>query len=93
MPKLKNEKSPREAVVIEVPVADVEPQTWGYHINTRLTPEQSHALRRVTAALDARLARLANNQRVVNVSGALKYLLERIDTDTAECVDGTMRAP
>lgn len=78
MPKLKNEMSTPDAVLIEVPVADVEPQTWGYHINTRLTPEQSHALRRVTTALDQRLARLANNQRVVNVSGALKYLLEQI---------------
>jgi hypothetical protein len=78
MPKLKNESSPPESVLIEVPVADVPPQTWGYHINTRLTPDQSHALRCVTAALDARQARLANNQRVVNVSGALKYLLERI---------------
>ncbi len=78
MPKLKNEKLSPEAVVIEVPVTEVEPQTWGYHINTRLTPEQSHALRRVTAALDQRLVRLANSQRVVNVSGALKYLLEQI---------------
>lgn len=78
MPKLKNESSQPESVLIEVPVMEVPPQTWSYHINTRLTPEQSHALRRVTAALDARLARLENNQRVVNVSGALKYLLEQI---------------
>ena len=78
MQNLKNEKSPPDSVLLEVPVAEVPPQTWGYHINTHLTPEQSYALRRVTAALDMRLARLANNQRVVNVSGALKYLLEQI---------------
>jgi len=78
MPKPKNEKPQADSVLIEVPLADLPPQTWGLHINTRLTPEQSHVLRRVTAALDTRLARLANNQRVVNVSGALKYVLEQI---------------
>lgn len=81
MPKQKHDASPTSSVLIEVPVAEVPLQTWGYHINTRLTPEQSYALRRVTAALDMRLARLANDQRVVNVSGALKYLLEQIDSN------------
>jgi hypothetical protein len=64
--------------LIEVPIAEVPPATWGLHINTHLTPEQSHALRRVTAALDRRLAKLSNGQRVVNACGALKYLLERV---------------
>lgn len=81
MPKLKNEKSLPESVLIEVPVAEVPPQTWGYHINTHLTPDQSYALRRVTAALDQQLARLSNGQRVVNSSGALKYLLEQIGAE------------
>jgi hypothetical protein len=81
MPKLKNEISPPESVHIEVPVVELPPQTWGYHINTRLTPEQSHAISRVTTALDQRLTRLANGQRVVNVSGALKYLLEQIGAE------------
>ena len=78
MHKSKEEKPEPDSVLIEVPVAEVPETTWGLHINTRLTPEQSHVLRRVTAALDERLAKLANDQRVVNVSGALKYLLEQI---------------
>lgn len=83
MPKLKDEKPTADSVLIEVPIAEVPPQTWGLHINTRLTPEQSHVLRRLTAALDVRLARLANDQRVVNASGALKYLLEQIGSGQA----------
>ncbi len=78
MPKFKDEKASPEAVLIEVPVAEVPPATWGLHINTHLSIEQSLALRRVTAALDQRLARLSNGQRVVNASAALKYLLEQI---------------
>jgi hypothetical protein len=78
MPKPKDEKPTPDSVVIEVPLAEVPPQTWGHHINTHLTPEQSHALRRVTAALDQQLAKLSNGQRVVNACGALKYLLEQI---------------
>ncbi len=78
MPKLKDDKMPPESILVEVPVAEVPPATWGLHINTHLSSEQSHALRCVTAALDRRLARLANGQRVVNACGALKYLLEQI---------------
>lgn len=79
MPKVKDETSEPDSVLIEVPIAEVPPTTWGLHINTHLTLEQSHALRRVTAALDRRLATLSNGQRVVNACGALKYLLEKID--------------
>ncbi len=78
MPKLKDDKPAPDSVLIEVPLSEVPAATWGLHINTHLTPEQSHVLRRVTAALDQRLEKLTNQQRVVNVSGALKYLLELI---------------
>ena len=78
MPKVKDEKPESDSVLIEVPIAEVPPATWGFHINTHLTPQQSRALRRVTAALDQQLAKLSNGQRVVNASGALKYLLEHI---------------
>ncbi len=78
MPKTKDENRDSDSVLIEVPVADVIPAAWGLHINTHLTPEQSTALRRVTAALDQQLARLSNGQRVVNATGALKYLLEQV---------------
>jgi hypothetical protein len=67
--------------LIEVPVAEVPLATWGLHVNTHLTLEQSNVLRRITAALDGQLARLANGQRVVNPCGALKYLLEQVRTD------------
>ncbi len=78
MPKLKDDKTPPEAVLIEVPLAEVPPATWGLHINTHLSLDQSLALRRVTAALDRRLARLSSGRRVVNPCDALKYVLEQI---------------
>lgn len=78
MPKLKDEKISPDTVLIEVPIAEVPPATWGLHINTHLSPDQSLALRRVTAALDKRLSRLSNGRRVINPCDALKHLLERI---------------
>jgi hypothetical protein len=78
MPKSKDERPKPENVFIEAPIAEVPPQTWGPHINAHLTPEQSLTLRRVTAALDERLAKLSNGQRVINACGALQYLLEQI---------------
>ena len=78
MPRLKDENPPPDSVLIEVPIAEVPPATWALHINTHLTPEQSDALRGVTAALDERLARLSNGRRVINPCDALKYLLEQI---------------
>ena len=77
MPKSKDEKPGPDSVFIEVPIAEVPPATWGLHINTHLSPEQSLALRRVTAALDQRLARLSNGRRAINPCDALKYLLEQ----------------
>jgi hypothetical protein len=78
MPKLNNEKPDPESILIEVPVADVPSATWGLHINTHLTPEQSTALRRVTAALDGRLARLSSGRRIISNCDALKYILEQL---------------
>jgi hypothetical protein len=78
MPKLKDEKTIPETVLIEVPIAEVPPAPWGLHINTHLSLDQSLALRRVTAALDKRLARLSNGRRVVNACDTLKLLLEQI---------------
>jgi hypothetical protein len=78
MPKSKDEKPTPDSVLIEVPLAEVPPATWGLHINTHLSPDQSHALSRVTTALDERLTRLPNGRRVVNPCDALKYLLEQI---------------
>lgn len=49
MPKLKDEKPEPESFLIEVPIAEVPPATWGLHVNTHLSPKQSLALRRVTA--------------------------------------------
>jgi hypothetical protein len=81
MPKLKEEKTLPEAVLIEVPLSEVPPATWGLHINTHLSIEQSHVLRGITAALDDRLARLSNGRRVINPCDALKYLLEQVCGD------------
>ncbi len=46
---------------------------------------------RVTAALDQRLARLSNGQRVINVSGALKYLLEQIGSGQMQQLPSTSK--
>jgi hypothetical protein len=81
MPKLKDERTVPDTASIEVPIAEVPPQTWGLHINTHLSPDQSLVLRRVTAALDQQLARLSNGRRVVNPCDALKYLLEQIHAE------------
>ena len=81
MPKLKDERTTPETVLIEVPTAEVPAQTWALHINTHLTPDQSLALRRVTAALDSGLARLSNGRRVINPCDALKFVLEQICAD------------
>jgi hypothetical protein len=81
MPKVKNQTPDPESMLIEVPLADVLPATWGLHINTHLTLNQSHALRRLTSALDQRLSRLANGRRIVNSTDAVKYLLERISDE------------
>jgi hypothetical protein len=78
MPTQRNDRPNSDSVLIELPVSEVPTATWGLHINTHLTPEQSHALRRVTAALDERLARLSNGRRVVNSADTVKYLLERV---------------
>lgn len=81
MPKRKDEKMAQNTVLIEVPIAEVPPADWSLHINTHLTPQLSLALRRVTAALDQRLARLPNGRRVVNPCDALKYLLEQVSVE------------
>lgn len=81
MPKVKDENPKPDSVLIDVPLVEVPPATWGLHINTHLSLEQSHALRRVTAALDERLVRLSNGQRVVNPCDALKFVLEQICGD------------
>ena len=78
MPKHKDENPSPNSVLIEVPVGEVLPATWGLHVNTHLTLDQSHALRRITAALDERLARLSNGRRVINPCDALKYVLEQV---------------
>ena len=65
-----------DSALVEVPLPEVERQSWGLHLNAQLSPDQSHALRRLTVGLDRSLATLANGQRVVNATGAVKYLLE-----------------
>jgi hypothetical protein len=78
MSKSKNEGANPESVLIEVPITEVTQQSWRLHINTHLSPDQSHVLRGVTTALDQQLARLSSGRRVVNPCDALKYLVEQI---------------
>ncbi len=78
MPKFRDEKMAPWIVLFEFPIADVPPATWGLHINTHLSLDQSRTLRLMTAALNSRLARLSNGRRVINPCDALKYVLEQI---------------
>ena len=78
MPKLRDEKTTPDTVLIEVPIAEVPAATWGLHINTHLSLDQSFALRRAREALDRRQATLSNGRRVVSHCDALKYVLEQI---------------
>ena len=50
--------------------------TWT--ANLRQTPQQSTVARRIAQQLDLQNACLNNGQRIVNVHGALKWLLEQI---------------
>lgn len=61
-----------------LPIAEVPETTWGLHVDTRLTPKQSRALRRIAMGLDAQQARLESGVRVVSNNDAIKFLLEQV---------------
>lgn len=68
-----------DSVVIEVPLCrDMPPVGFCLHVDARLTPDQSNALRKTAAALDQQNARLANGKRIVHPTDALKFILERL---------------
>ncbi len=68
-----------DSILIEVPLAlNFPPSEFGVHIDVHLSVSQSTAIRRVAAQLDRRQATLKNGKRVVNVSDAVKYLMEAI---------------
>jgi hypothetical protein len=79
--------SPVEAgriVEIEVPLtAQAPPTEFVFHVDCKLTPQQSTVARRIAQQLDFQNARLNNGQRIVNVHGALKWLLEQIADELA----------
>ncbi len=78
MPKEKTQRDQPETVLVELPVCDVPAASWPLHIDVKLTPVQSQALRRVTQGLDVRRATLENGRRVVNATDALRFLLEQL---------------
>jgi hypothetical protein len=78
MPKLKDERTVPATILIEVPIAEMPPATWGLHIDVKLTAAQSTALRRITQGLDVRGATLGNGRRVVNAADAVRFVLEQI---------------
>ena len=66
-------------VQIEIPVTPQAPPTeFVFHVDCKLTPQQSTVARRIAQQLDHQNACLNNGQRIVNVHGALKWLLEQI---------------
>lgn len=54
------------------------PSEFGVHLDARLSVPQSTVLRRVALALDRSGAALANGQRITNITGAVRYLLEQM---------------
>lgn len=67
------------AVQIIVPMTPKPPPTeFVFHVDCKLTPEQSTVARRIAQELDRQNACLKNGQRIVNVHGALKWLLEQV---------------
>lgn len=68
------------SVIIELPTAEVPLTTWGLHVDTKLTPKQSQALRSIAAGLDRAQARLENGGRVVSPNDAMKFMLEQAGT-------------
>lgn len=69
-----------ETALIEVPIdRTVQPLTWGLHLDLKLTPEQSCAIRRIAAGLDKQQAKLTSGRRVVDPSAAVRYVLEQIE--------------
>jgi hypothetical protein len=67
------------AVQIEIPLTGHLPPTeFVLHVDCKLTPEQSTVARRIAQQLDFQNASLKNGQRIVNVHGALKWILEQI---------------
>lgn len=77
MPKAEVKQTEEASVIIELPVVEVALTTWGLHVDTKLTPKQSQALRAIAAGLDRAQARLENGGRVVSPNDALKFLLEQ----------------
>jgi len=80
MPKEKNERPRPDTVLVELPVCDVPAASWPLHIDVRLTPVQSQALRRITHGLDIQRATLENGRRVVNATDAVRFVLEQIES-------------
>lgn len=72
----------RQIVQIEVPLTEQPPPTeFVFHVDCKLTPQQSTVARRLAQQLDLQNACLNNGQRIVNVHGALKWLLEQIGNE------------
>lgn len=66
-------------VLIEIPLTEQPPPTeFVFHVDCKLTPQQSTVARRIAQQLDCQNECLNNGQRIVNVHGALKWLLEQI---------------
>jgi hypothetical protein len=78
MPKANLERARPETVLVELPICDVPAASWPLHLDVKLTPVQSQALRRITQGLDVQRATLTNGRRVVNATDALRFLLEQV---------------
>lgn len=65
---------------IEIPIGPVDPRAYrSTHLDvSRLTPQQSHGLRRVQNGLDLTRAVLDSGRRVTTPADAIRWLLEQI---------------
>lgn len=76
MGKAKAKDDAKSSVSINLPLKEVEPQSWGIHVDLRLSSRQSNALRRIIAGLNGQLGSLAHASGRASGNGAIKLILE-----------------
>lgn len=69
------------SVLVEIPISPaMPPSEFTIHIDIKLSPPQSTALRRVAAELDRKQVKLKSGHRVVNVNGAIRWMIEQLES-------------
>lgn len=76
--ELPEDRRADDCITITVPVGGPVQGYVSNHLEIRMTPEQSEALRRLRLGLTRDIHRLANDKRVESDGDAARWLLERL---------------